>query len=203
MTSTTSFCATSSTPDRLHHGGHHHGAPGLTGYGLACRGRNAVLMMIMGTMIPLRGDHGSIYMVVMMSHPEHLQGPHSPFLVSAFGIFQMRQHLTTFLTEPSMPPVSTGWGFRHLREDRAAQLQAGHRDPRSPPSCQWDNLPWRFRQPEREMKTIPQYISAFAEERSTDEGDDGGRRSPACRCSSLLSLTSTSSASSVYESRKG
>ena len=59
-----------------------------------------------------------LYMVVMMLHIQNTYvGLILPFLVSAFGIFQMRQYLTTFPLSSLTQPVSTGWGVRHLRQD--------------------------------------------------------------------------------------
>ena len=96
-----------------------------------------------------------------------------PFLVSAFGVFQMRQYLITFPTEyldasrvdglnefpiywkivlPNCTPVIATLGILSFRN-------------------QWDNLLWPLLVSQREeMKTIPLYISKFAEEKQTDEG---------------------------------
>ena len=76
----------------------------LTGYGLAkfrFRGRNTVFMMIMATMmIPFEAIMIPLYMVVMALRIQNSYiGLILPFLVSAFGVFQMKQFLTTFPTE--------------------------------------------------------------------------------------------------------
>ncbi len=186
----------------------------LTGYGLAkfkFRGRNAVFMMIMGTMmIPFEAIMIPLYMVVMMLRIQNSYiGLVLPFLVSAFGIFQMRQYLTTFPTEfldaarvdgmgefgiyakivlPNCKPVIATLSILAFRS-------------------QWDNLLWPLlvSQSDR-MKTIPQYISAFAEERSTDEGAMMAAALLASLPMFILFMSLTRyfiGGSSVYESRKG
>ena len=186
----------------------------LTGYGLAkfkFRGRNAVFMMIMGTMmIPFEAIMIPLYMVVMMLHIQNTYvGLILPFLVSAFGIFQMRQYLTTFPTEfldaarvdgmgefgiyakivlPNCKPVIATLSILAFRS-------------------QWDNLLWPLLVSQSEkMKTIPQYISAFAEERSTDEGAMMAAALLASLPMFILFMSLTKyfiGGSSVYESRKG
>jgi multiple sugar transport system permease protein len=186
----------------------------LTGYGLAkfkFRGRNAVFMMIMGTMmIPFEAIMIPLYMVVMMLRIQNTYvGLILPFLVSAFGIFQMRQYLTTFPTEfldaarvdgmgefgiyakivlPNCKPVIATLSILAFRS-------------------QWDNLLWPLlvSQSDR-MKTIPQYISAFAEERSTDEGAMMAAALLASLPMFILFMSLTRyfiGGSAVYESRKG
>ena len=186
----------------------------LTGYGLAkfnFRGRNTVFMMIMGTMmIPFEAIMIPLYMVVMMLHIQNTYvGLILPFLVSAFGIFQMRQYLTTFPTEfldaarvdgmgefgiyakivlPNCKPVIATLSILAFRS-------------------QWDNLLWPLLVSQSEkMKTIPQYISAFAEERSTDEGAMMAAALLASLPMFILFMSLTKyfiGGSSVYESRKG
>lgn len=186
----------------------------LTGYGLAkfkFRGRHAVFMMIMGTMmIPFEAIMIPLYMVVMMLHIQNTYvGLILPFLVSAFGIFQMRQYLTTFPTEfldaarvdgmgefgiyakivlPNCKPVIATLSILAFRS-------------------QWDNLLWPLLVSQSEkMKTIPQYISAFAEERSTDEGAMMAAALLASLPMFILFMSLTKyfiGGSSVYESRKG
>jgi multiple sugar transport system permease protein len=186
----------------------------LTGYGLAkfkFRGRNAVFMMIMGTMmIPFEAIMVPLYMVVMMLRIQNTYvGLILPFLVSAFGIFQMRQYLTTFPTEfldaarvdgmgefgiyakivlPNCKPVIATLSILAFRS-------------------QWDNLLWPLLVSQSEkMKTIPQYISAFAEERSTDEGAMMAAALLASLPMFILFMSLTKyfiGGSSVYESRKG
>ncbi|MDY0304618.1 MAG: carbohydrate ABC transporter permease [Sphaerochaeta sp.] len=186
----------------------------LTGYGLAkfrFRGRDAVFMMIMGTMmIPFEAIMIPLYMVVMMLRIQNTYvGLILPFLVSAFGIFQMRQYLTTFPTEfldaarvdgmgefgiyakivlPNCKPVIATLSILAFRS-------------------QWDNLLWPLLVSQSEkMKTIPQYISAFAEERSTDEGAMMAAALLASLPMFILFMSLTKyfiGGSSVYESRKG
>lgn len=96
-----------------------------------------------------------------------------PFLVSAFGVFQMRQYLLTFPSEyldaarvdglgefrlfwsivfPNCTPVIATLGILSFRN-------------------QWDNLLWPLLVAQSEkMKTIPLYITKFSEEKLTDEG---------------------------------
>ena len=186
----------------------------LTGYGLAkfrFRGRNTVFMMIMATMmIPFEAIMIPLYMVVMMLHIQNTYiGLILPFLVSAFGVFQMKQYLTTFPTEfldaarvdgmgefgiywrivlPNCKPVIATLSILSFRS-------------------QWDNLLWPLLVSQSDkMKTIPQYISSFALERSTDEG----AMMAAALLASIpmfvffMSLTKYFiGGSAVYESRKG
>ncbi|MDD2231621.1 MAG: carbohydrate ABC transporter permease [Sphaerochaetaceae bacterium] len=150
----------------------------LCGYGLAkfrFRGRNFVFMSIMATMmIPFEAIMIPLYMVAsMFKMMNTYAGLIVPFLVSAFGVFQMRQYLITFPAEyldasrvdglgefpiywrivlPNCTPVVATLGILSFRN-------------------QWDNLLWPLLVSQREeMKTIPQYISKFSEEKQTDEG---------------------------------
>ena len=186
----------------------------LTGYGLAkfnFRGRNTVFMMIMGTMmIPFETIMIPLYMVVMMLRIQNTYvGLILPFLVSAFGIFQMRQYLTTFPTEfldaarvdgmgefgiyakivlPNCKPVIATLSILSFRS-------------------QWDNLLWPLLVSQSaNMKTIPQYISAFAEEKATDEAAMMAAALLASLPMFILFMSLTRyfiGGSSVYESRKG
>ncbi|NCC12046.1 MAG: carbohydrate ABC transporter permease [Spirochaetia bacterium] len=186
----------------------------LTGYGLAkfrFRGRTTIFMMIMATMmIPFEAIMIPLYMVIMMLHIQNSYiGLILPFLVSAFGVFQMKQYLTTFPTEfldaarvdgmgefgiyarivlPNCKPVIATLAILSFRS-------------------QWDNLLWPLlvSQSER-MKTIPQYISNFALERSTDEGAMMAAALLASIPMFLLFMSLTKyfiGGSAVYESRKG
>jgi multiple sugar transport system permease protein len=150
----------------------------LTGYGLAkfrFRGRHFVFMMIMATMmIPFEAIMIPLYMVARgLNIQNSYLGLTLPFLVSAFGVFQMRQYLVTFpgeyldaarvdgITEPGIfwkivfpncKPVIATLGILSFRS-------------------QWDNLLWPLLVIQSEkMKTIPLYISKFSEEKMTDEG---------------------------------
>lgn len=150
----------------------------ITGYGIAkfkFKGRNFVFMMIMATMmIPFEAIMIPLYMVATTFKMQNTYfGLIIPFLVSAFGVFQMRQYLTTFPSEfldasrvdglgefgifwrivfPNCTPVIATLGILSFRG-------------------QWDNLLWPLLVTQSEkMKTIPLYISKFAEEKMTDEG---------------------------------
>ncbi|HZJ88414.1 MAG TPA: carbohydrate ABC transporter permease [Sphaerochaeta sp.] len=186
----------------------------LTGYGLAkfrFRGKNAVFMMIMGTMmIPFETIMIPLYMVVVMLRIQNTYvGLILPFLVSAFGIFQMRQYLTTFPTEfidaarvdgmgefgiyakivlPNCTPVIATLSILSFRS-------------------QYDNLLWPLLVSQSaKMKTIPQYISSFAEEKATDEGGMMAAALLASLPMFILFMSLTRyfiGGSAVYDSRKG
>ncbi len=150
----------------------------ITGYGLAkfkFKSRNFIFMLIMATMmIPFEAIMIPLYMVATgLRLQDSYAGLIVPFLVSAFGVFQMRQYLTTFPSEyldaarvdgmgelrifwqivfPNCTPVIATLGILSFRG-------------------QWDNLLWPLLVTQSEkMKTIPLYISKFAEEKMTDEG---------------------------------
>lgn len=186
----------------------------LTGYGLAkfrFRGRNLIFIMIMATMmIPFEAIMIPLYMVVMKLKIQNTYvGLILPFLVSAFGIFQMRQYLSTFPTEfldaarvdgkselgiywqivlPNAKPVIATLSILAFRS-------------------QWDNLLWPLLVSQSEkMKTIPQYITGFAAERNTDEGAMMAAALIASIPMFLLFMSLTKyfiGGSAVYESRKG
>ena len=76
----------------------------LCGFGLAkykFKGQKAVFMAIMSTMmIPFEAIMIPLYLVATkMKIINTIPGLIIPFLVSAFGVFQMRQYLITFPTE--------------------------------------------------------------------------------------------------------
>jgi len=150
----------------------------LCGYGLAkfkFRGQNAIFMSIMATMmIPFEAIMIPLYIVSANLHMMNsYRGLIIPFLVTAFGVFQMRQYLLTFPTEfldasrvdglgefaiyakivlPNCMPVISTLGILSFRN-------------------QWDNLLWPLLISQSEkMKTVPLYISKFSEEKQTDEG---------------------------------
>ncbi|MCI2045794.1 MAG: carbohydrate ABC transporter permease, partial [Sphaerochaeta sp.] len=150
----------------------------LCGYGLAkfkFKGRTFVFMAIMATMmIPFEAIMIPLYMVASsMKIMDTYRGLIIPFLVSAFGVFQMRQYLITFPSEyldasrvdglgefsiywrivlPNCTPVVATLGILSFRN-------------------QWDNLLWPLLVSQSEkMKTIPLYITKFSEEKQTDEG---------------------------------
>lgn len=150
----------------------------LCGYGLAkfkFRGRNFVFISIMATMmIPFEAIMIPLYMVASsFKMINTYRGLIIPFMVSAFGVFQMRQYLLTFPSEyidaarvdglpepgiyarivlPNCKPVIATLGILSFRN-------------------QWDNLLWPLLVAQSEkMKTIPLYITKFSEEKMTDEG---------------------------------
>jgi len=186
----------------------------LTGYGLAkfnFKGRYVVFMMIMATMmIPFEAIMIPLYMVVRSLHIQNSYiGLILPFLVSAFGIFQMRQYLITFPGEyldaarvdglselrifwnivfPNCKPVIATLGILSFRS-------------------QWDNLLWPLLIIQSEkMKTIPLYISKFSEEKMTDEGAMMAAAAIASIPMFILFFSLSKyfiGGSSVYDSRKG
>jgi multiple sugar transport system permease protein len=150
----------------------------LCGYGLAkfkFKGKNVIFMSIMATMmIPFEAIMIPLYMVTSsLNMINSYRGLIVPFLVSAFGVFQMRQYLLTFPSEfidasrvdgmgefkiyanivlPNCTPVMATLGILSFRN-------------------QWDNLLWPLLVSQREtMKTIPLYITKFSEEKQTDQG---------------------------------
>ena len=186
----------------------------LCGYGLAkfrFRGRHFIFLAIMSTMmIPFEAIMIPLYMVVSgMDMINTYRGMIIPFMVSAFGVFQMRQYLLTFPSEyldaarvdglsepkiysrivlPNCKPVIATLGILSFRN-------------------QWDNLLWPLLVAQSEaMKTVPQYITKFSEEKMTDEG-------AMMACAFLASIPmiilffSLSryflGGAAVYESRKG
>jgi len=150
----------------------------LCGYGLAkfnFKSRNFVFMSIMATMmIPFEAIMIPLYMVASNLHMMNTyQGLIVPFLVSAFGVFQMRQYLLTFPTEYLDAARVDGYGefkiFHHIVLPNCTPVIAtlGILSFRN----QWDNLLWPLLVSQSEtMKTIPLYITKFSEEKQTDEG---------------------------------
>jgi multiple sugar transport system permease protein len=186
----------------------------LTGYGLAkfkFRGRNAIFIMIMATMmIPFEAIMIPLYMVVMKLRIQNTYvGLILPFLVSAFGIFQMRQYFSTFPTEfldaarvDGMSELGIYWRIvlPNAKPVIATLSILAFRS-------QWDNLLWPLLVSQRDkMKTIPQYITAFAAERNTDEGAMMAAALIASIPMFVLFMSLTKyfiGGSAVYESRKG
>lgn len=150
----------------------------LSGYGLAkfhFKGRNAVFMLIMATMmIPFETIMIPLYMVVMkMGLQDSYAGLILPFLTNAFGVFLMRQFLITFPDEV----------LDAARIDGASEprIFANIVLPNSGPAIatlailtfrsQWDNLLWPLLVVQSdEMKTIPLYITKYMAETHSDEG---------------------------------
>ncbi len=186
----------------------------LCGYGLAkfnFRGKTAVFMAIMSTMmIPFEAIMIPLYLVASkFKMINTIHGLIIPFLVSAFGVFQMRQYLITFPGEyldaarvdglgefkiysrivlPNSTPVIATLGILSFRN-------------------QWDNLLWPLLCSQAEkMKTIPLYISKFAEEKQTDEGALMACALLASIPMFILFFTLSKyflGGAAVYESRKG
>ncbi len=150
----------------------------LTGYGLAkcqVRGRYTVFMMILATMmIPFEVIMIPLYLIITkLGIQNSYAGLITPFLVTAFGIFLMRQYYVTFPDEI----------LDAARIDGASELKIFGKIilPNSVPALatlavltfksQWDNLLWPLLVAQsEEMKTIPLYIVRFTAEKHTDEG---------------------------------
>ena len=150
----------------------------LTGYGLAkfhFRGRYAVFMMILATMmIPFEVIMIPLYLIITkLGIQNSYAGLITPFLVTAFGIFLMRQYYVTFPDEildaaridgASEPKI---FGTIILPNSLPALATLAVLTFKS----QWDNLLWPLLVAQsEEMKTIPLYIVRFTAEKHTDEG---------------------------------
>jgi multiple sugar transport system permease protein len=150
----------------------------LTGYGLAkfhFRGRYAVFMMILATMmIPFEVIMIPLYLIITkLGIQNSYAGLITPFLVTAFGIFLMRQYYVTFPDEildaaridgASEPKI---FGTIILPNSVPALATLAVLTFKS----QWDNLLWPLLVAQsEEMKTIPLYIVRFTAEKHTDEG---------------------------------
>jgi multiple sugar transport system permease protein len=130
-------------------------------------------------------------------------------MVSAFGIFQMRQYLTTFPAEFLDAARVDGLGefgiFRKIVFPNCTPVIAtlAILSFRS----QWDNLLWPLLVIQSEkMKTIPLYISKFSEEKMTDEGAMMSVAAIASIPMFILFFALSKyfiGGASVYESRKG
>ena len=150
----------------------------LTGFGLAkykFKGRYFVFMMILATiMIPFEVIMIPLYLIVTkLGLQNSYAGLIAPFLVTAFGIFLMRQFYVTFPDEI----------LDAARIDGASEPMIFLKIilPNSIPviatlavltfKSQWDNLLWPLLVAQsEEMKTIPLYIVRFTAEKYTDEG---------------------------------
>jgi multiple sugar transport system permease protein len=150
----------------------------LTGFGLAkyrFKGRYVVFMMILATMmIPFEVIMIPLYLIITkLGLQNSYAGLITPFLVSAFGIFLMRQYYITFPDEI----------LDAARIDGATEPMIFTKIilPNSVPALatlavltfksQWDNLLWPLLVAQsEEMKTIPLYIVRFTAEKHTDEG---------------------------------
>ncbi len=148
------------------------------GYGLAkfkFRGRNAVFMAIMATMmIPFETVMIPLYLIVVkLGMVDSYLGLIVPFLMNAFGVFLMRQYLLGFPSEILDAARIDGCSeiaifrrivFKNSGPAAATLAILAFRQ-------QWDNLLWPLLIAQREeMKTIPAYIVKFAAEKNADEG---------------------------------
>ena len=149
-----------------------------TGFGLAkyrFKGRNLAFMAFMATMmIPFETVMIPLYLVVVKFGMQNsYAGLIVPFLMSAFGVFLMRQYLVGFPDDI----------LDAARIDGCAEARMLTRVvmPNAGPAAatlailafrqQWDNLLWPLLIAQRpEMKTIPAYITGFAAEKNSDEG---------------------------------
>ena len=145
----------------------------LTGFGLAkykFKGRHFVFMMILATiMIPFEVIMIPLYLIVTkLGLQNSYAGLIAPFLVTAFGIFLMRQFYVPFPDEI----------LDAARIDGASEPMIFLRIilPNSIPviatlavltfKSQWDNLLWPLLVAQsEEMKTIPLYIVRFTAEK--------------------------------------
>jgi len=150
----------------------------FTGFGLAkyrFKGRYFVFIMILATiMIPFEVIMIPLYLIITkLGMQNSYAGLIAPFLVTAFGIFLMRQYYITFPEEI----------LDAARIDGANEPMIFVRIilPNSIPAIatlsiltfksQWDNLLWPLLVAQsEEMKTIPLYIVRFTAEKYTDEG---------------------------------
>jgi multiple sugar transport system permease protein len=150
----------------------------VTGFGLAkyhFKGRYVAFMMILATMmIPFEVIMIPLYLIITkIGFQNSYAGLIAPFLVTAFGIFLMRQYYITFPDEI----------LDAARIDGASEPEIFRRIilPNSVPALatlavltfkgQWDNLLWPLLVAQsEEMKTIPLYIVRFTAEKHTDEG---------------------------------
>ena len=149
----------------------------VTGYGLAkfhFKGRHIAFMMILATMmIPFEVIMIPLYLIITkIGFQNSYAGLIAPFMVTAFGIFLMRQYYITFPDEI----------LDAARIDGASEPEIFRRIilPNSVPALatlavltfkgQWDNLLWPLLVAQsEEMKTIPLYIVRFTAE-NTNEG---------------------------------
>lgn len=150
----------------------------LTGYSLSkfsFPGRDLVFLMIMATMmIPFETIMIPLAMVaVQLNLQNSYAGMILPFLVSAFGVFMMRQYFLTFPNEFIDAARVDGMGefsiYRRILLPNAGPAVAtltilAFRG-------QWDSLLWPLLIAQTEhMKTLPLYIVKFTGDINSDEG---------------------------------
>ncbi|WP_320127570.1 carbohydrate ABC transporter permease [uncultured Sphaerochaeta sp.] len=150
----------------------------FAGYGLSkfqFKGKTTVFMMIMGRMmIPFEAIMIPMYITaVKLGMQNTYSGLVLPFLLNAFGVFQMRQYLMSFPDDLLDAGRIDGLGEMGI----FWKLVFGNSTP-AIATCailcfkgQWDNLLWPLLIAQKEtMKTIPTYIVKFTEEKTSDEG---------------------------------
>lgn len=150
----------------------------FTGFGLAkyrFRGRYIVFMMILATlMIPFEVIMIPLYLIVTkLGLQNSYAGLIAPFLVTAFGIFLMRQFYLTFPDEILDAARIDGAGepMIFLKIILPNSIPALATLAVLTFKSQWDNLLWPLLVAQsEEMKTIPLYIVRFTAEKYTDEG---------------------------------
>jgi multiple sugar transport system permease protein len=150
----------------------------LTGFGLAkysFKGRYMVFMMILATlMIPFEVIMIPLYLIVTkLGIQNSYAGLIAPFLVTAFGIFLMRQFYITFPDEILDAARIDGAGepMIFLKVILPNSIPALATLAVLTFKSQWDNLLWPLLVAQsEEMKTIPLYIVRFTAEKHTDEG---------------------------------
>ena len=150
----------------------------LTGFGLAkysFKGRYVVFMMILATlMIPFEVIMIPLYLIVTkLGIQNSYAGLIAPFLVTAFGIFLMRQFYITFPDEILDAARIDGAGepMIFLKIILPNSIPALATLAVLTFKSQWDNLLWPLLVAQsEEMKTIPLYIVRFTAEKHTDEG---------------------------------
>jgi len=186
----------------------------LTGYSLSkfsYRGRTAVFLLIMATMmIPFETIMIPLVMVaIQFGLQNSYAGMILPFLVSAFGIFMMRQYFITFPDEfidaARVDGMSEFAIYRRILLPNAAPAVAtlsilAFRG-------QWDTLLWPLliAQTER-MKTLPLYIVKFTGDINSDEGSQMAVALLASLPMLILFFAMSKyfiGGSAVYSSRKG
>jgi len=150
----------------------------LTGYSLSkfsFPGRDLIFMLIMATMmIPFETIMIPLAMVaVQLKLQNSYAGMILPFLVSAFGVFMMRQYFLTFPDEFIDAARVDGMG--------EFSIYRGILLPNAGPAIatltilafrgQWDSLLWPLLIAQTEhMKTLPLYIVKFTGDINSDEG---------------------------------
>lgn len=150
----------------------------LTGFGLAkytFKGRYMVFMMILATlMIPFEVIMIPLYLIITkLGLQNSYAGLIAPFLVTAFGIFLMRQFYVTFPDEILDAARIDGAGepMIFLKIILPNSIPALATLAVLTFKSQWDNLLWPLLVAQsEEMKTIPLYIVRFTAEKHTDEG---------------------------------